>query len=103
MGKIPNYLVQPDNPEALTDLVVYEWSTFGLHMDDVHRWACEGEAIPDGLTDRVDYLLEFLDDIELMEPLHEVPLHPSVKEWRSVALMTINCINGGSVPCKVYP
>ena len=98
MGKIPNYLVQSDNPESLTDHVVYEWTVDGLHAADIHRWACEGEEIAGGLTDRVEYLLDILNLCDVMEPLTEVPLHPIVLEWRSLTLMTINCINGGSVP-----
>ena len=98
MGKIPSYLTPPDDPEKLTDLVLYEWSALGQHLDDVHRWACGGEESPDGLTERVQYLLECLECIEIMDPLTETTLHPAVAEWKSVALMTINCINGGSVP-----
>lgn len=98
MGKIPNYLTPPDDTEKLTDQVLYEWSALGLHQDDVHRWACEGEKMEKGLTERVDYLLEVLDCLDILEPLTESPLHPDIVQWRSIALMTINCINGGSVP-----
>lgn len=89
MGKIPSYLSPPNDPDRLTDLALYEWSCLGLHLDDVHRWACDGEEEPDGITERVAYLL---DVTELLE------LHPAVMEWRSVALMTVNCIRGGGVP-----
>lgn len=93
MSKIPSHLNPPDNPEMLTDLVLYEWSSLGLHQTDVHNWACAGEEIAEGLTERVDYLLEVLDNLG--------DLHPDIKQWRSMALMTINCINGGSVPRRV--
>lgn len=93
MSKIPNYLNPPESTEVLTDLALYEWSALGQHLEDVHRWACEGAEMEGGLTERVDYLLECL---ELLEPLH-----PAVREWRSVALMIINCIHGGSTPRSV--
>jgi hypothetical protein len=98
MSKIPNYLNPPDNSEALTDRVLYEWSALGLHQDDVHRWSCGGPEMEGGLTERVDYLLECLDCLDILEPLTEAQLHPDVVLWRSMALMTINSINGGSVP-----
>ncbi len=101
MGKIPNYIIDPFNPEALTDQVLYEWSDLGLHQDEVHRWSCGGHEMENGLTDRVDYLLEYLDCMSILEPLTESPLHPDIILWRSIALMTINCINSGSVPHKI--
>lgn len=93
MSKIPSYLNPPDNPEILTDRALYEWSYLGLHTDDVHRWACGGEEDPDGITYRVEYLLDVTDML--------TGLHKSVVEWRSIARMTINCIMGGSVPRSV--
>jgi len=94
MAKIPSYLNPPDNPEVLVDRVLYEWSTLGQHLDDVHRWACGGPEDPDGITERVSYLLDVLDGLS--------GLHPKVQEWASIARMTINCINGGSVPYRVH-
>jgi hypothetical protein len=103
MGKIPNFLNPPDDTEKLTDDALYEWSYLGMHMGEVHAWACQGEEISKGLTERVDYLLEVLGCIEIMEPLTGTPaIHPKVQEWRSNALMTINCINGGSVPRRPF-
>ena len=101
MGKIPSYLTDPYNSEALTDQVMFEWSALGLHQDDVHRWACAGAEMEDGITDRVDYLLEVLDCLDILEPLTEFPLQPDIILWRSVTLMTINSIRGGSVPTRV--
>lgn len=98
MGKIPNYLNPPDNTEALTDQVLFEWSAFGLHQVEVHRWSCGGREMENGITERVDYLLEYLDCMVIIEPLTEMPLHPDIVQWRSFALMTINNIRGGSVP-----
>jgi hypothetical protein len=98
MGKIPNYLNPSDNPEALTDQVLFEWSALGMHMTNVHVWSYGGPEHPDGLTERVDYLLEVLSCLDIMEPLTEMPLHPSVIEWRSFALMTLNSIKGRGIP-----
>ena len=90
MAKIPSFLTPPENTEALTDRVLYEWSAQGQHLDDVHRWACGGPEDPAGITERVDYLLDVIDAVG--------DVHPKVREWASVARMTINCINGGGVP-----
>jgi hypothetical protein len=100
MGKIPSYLNPPDNPDLLTDLVLYEWSTLGLHLNDVHDWACRGPEHSDGLTERVDYLLEATDMMIGMDGT----LHPEVVKWCSIARMILNCINGGSTPrrFKIY-
>jgi hypothetical protein len=90
MSKIPSFLNPPGNPEALTDRVLYEWSYEGKHMNEVHAWSCGGAEVPDGLTERVDYLLEVTD--------HCTGLHPRVVGWCSVARMFLNCAAGGSVP-----
>jgi hypothetical protein len=90
MGKIPNPLNPPDDTESLTDHVLYEWSVLGKHQDAVHAWACSGDIDPEGLWERVHYLLEVLDN------LHD--LHPDIRLWRSISLMTLNCMHGGGVP-----
>ncbi len=83
-------------PNTLSDTVVYEWSVEGKHLDEVHAWSTRGPKLDDGLTVRVDYLLEILD--------HNFDItHPTVREWASFARMVINCINGGGVPRKIYP
>ena len=78
------------NPEALSDEAIYEWSMGGKHMDIVHRWACEGEPSEDGLTLRVDYLLEVIEGMN--------DTHREVREWASMVRMMKNCLQGGSVP-----
>ena len=109
MGKIPSYLNPPGDPETLTDLVVFEWSHYGMHQGDVHRWACEGRHTDQSIyfhsiNDRVDYLLELLECLSIIEPLTELPLHPDIVQWRSIALMTINLLNGGGTASSVkYP
>lgn len=88
-------LTPPDDSEKLTDHVLYEWSCLGLHLDEVHRWASEGGE--EQTRERVEYLLEVTEPAIGIGDLNCL----AVREWRSMARMFLNLLDGGSVPRSV--
>lgn len=84
-------MVMLGNVDTLTDMTIREWSIEGKHMSEIHSWSLRGPRVHDGLTVRVAYLLEVLDNSNDF-------IHQEVRAWASIARMTINSINGGGVP-----
>ena len=87
-------LTPPDDYEKLTDKILYEWSCEGRHLDEVHRWATEDD---ERMRERVEYLLDVTEPIAGIGDLNCF----EVRQWRSLARMILNCLDGGSVPRNV--
>lgn len=76
-----NELLFGSRTEILHYRTEYEWIYLGRHLDDVHAWSCGGASSPEGLTERVQSLLETVD---YYEGIGE-KIHPEVRRWAEMA------------------
>jgi hypothetical protein len=87
--RVPVFKVSAEDPDMLSDETLYEFGSYGLHVDKVHEWVQKGPKNSHCLTERAMILIDLFEDAAEM--------HPLAWEWISDARLIINLISGGSV------